>query len=153
MATALDIFRLMMRDEIAPELRRMGFKGSGQSFILPSETHWVLLGFQKSRVSNAEFVLFTVNVTAVSKRTWIEARSERSYLSERPSPSSNYGPWAWQSRIGQLLPDRQDKWWTVDIRASMESVKVEVLEEVLDAIRTYALPAIEQQVAQEPRGG
>jgi hypothetical protein len=52
-----------------------------------------------------------------------------------------------------LLPDRQDKWWTVDIRASMESVKVEVLEEVLDGIRTYALPAIEQQVAQEAREG
>jgi hypothetical protein len=149
MHTALDIFRLMMRDEIAPELRRMGFKGSGQSFILPSETHWVLLGFQKSRVSYAEFVLFTVNVTAVSKRAWVEARSERSYLSERPSPNSNYGPWAWQQRIGHLLPDRQDKWWTIDTRASAESVRIEVL----DAIRTYALTAIEQQMAQEPREG
>jgi hypothetical protein len=32
MATALDIFRLIIRDEIGPSLRRMGFKGSGQSF-------------------------------------------------------------------------------------------------------------------------
>jgi hypothetical protein len=116
---------------------------------LPSETHWVLLGFQKSRASNAELVLFTVNVTAVSKRAWIEARSERSYVPEQPSANMMYGPWAWQQRIGHLLPDRQDKWWTVDTRASMESVKVEVL----DAIRTYALPAIEQQVAQEPGEG
>jgi hypothetical protein len=152
MDTALDIFRVMMRDEIAPELRRMGFKGSGQSFILPSETHWVLLGFQKSSVSNAEFVRFTVNVTAVSKRTWIEARSERSYVPERPSANSNYGPWAWQPRIGHLLPGMHDKWWTIDVRdtrASAESVRIEVL----DAIRTYALPAIEQQVAQEPGEG
>jgi len=41
----------------------------------------------------------------------------------------------------------QDKWWTIDTRASAESVRIEVLE----AIRVYALPAIEQQVAQEPR--
>jgi hypothetical protein len=39
METALDIFRVMMREEIAAELRRMGFKGSGQSFTLPLETH------------------------------------------------------------------------------------------------------------------
>lgn len=56
-------------------------------------------------------------------------------------------------RIGHLLPDRQDKWWTIDTRASMESVKVEVLDAVLDAIRTYALPAIEQQVAEKPQEG
>ncbi len=149
METALDIFRVMMREEIGPELRQMGFKGSGQSFTLPSETHWVLLGFQKSRASNAKDVRFTVNVTAVSKRAWVEARSERSYLPERPSANSRYGPFAWQLRIGHLLLDRQDKWWTVDTRASMESLKVEVL----DAIRTYALPAIEQQVAQESREG
>lgn len=149
METALDIFPLMMREEIAPELRQMGFKGSGQSFTLPSETHWVLLGFQKSRASNAKDVLFTVNVTVVSKRAWVEARSDRSYVPERPSANIFYGPFAWQRRIGDLLPDRQDRWWTVDTRVSMESVKVEVV----DAIRTYALPAIERQVAQKPGEG
>jgi Domain of unknown function (DUF4304) len=147
--TALDIFRLMIRDEIAPELRRMGFKGSGQSFILPSEVHWVLLGFQKSKASNAKAVRFTVNVTAVSKRAWIEARSEHSYLSERPSANISYGPFAWQRRIGQLLPHSQDKWWTVVTSVSTELVRVEVL----DAIRIYALPAIEQQLAHGPGEG
>jgi hypothetical protein len=42
METALDIFWVMIREKIAPELRRMGFEGSGQSFTLPSETYWVL---------------------------------------------------------------------------------------------------------------
>jgi hypothetical protein len=88
MATALDIFRLMMREEIAPGIRRMGFKGSGQSFILPSETHWVLLGFQKSTTSNANAVRFTVNVTAASRRAWTQARSEHSYLGERRARTS-----------------------------------------------------------------
>jgi hypothetical protein len=104
METALDIFRLMMREEIAPGIRRMGFKGSGQSFISPSETHWVLLGFQKSTTSNANAVRFTVNVTAASKRAWTQARSEHSYLGERPSANISYGDFAWQRRIGQLIP-------------------------------------------------
>jgi hypothetical protein len=149
METALDIFRLMMRGEIAPELRQMGFKGSGQSFTLPSETHWVLLGFQKSMASNAKAVRFTVNETAASKRAWLEARSVRSYLPERPSANISYGAFAWQRRIGRLLPDTQDKWWTVAPRASTERVKVEVL----DATRIYALPAIEEQLTPEPGEG
>ena len=104
MATALDIFRLMMREEIAPGIRRMGFKGSGQSFILPSETHWVLLGFQKSTTSNANAVRFTVNVTAASRRAWTQARSEHSYLGGAPSANISYGDFAWERRIGQLIP-------------------------------------------------
>jgi Domain of unknown function (DUF4304) len=56
----------------------MGFKGSGQSFTLPSKTHWVLLGFQKSMTSNAKAVRFTVNLTAASKQAW--SRTARSLL-------------------------------------------------------------------------
>jgi hypothetical protein len=46
-------------------------------------------------------------------------------------------------------PRQQDKWWTIDTPASAESVRMEVL----DAIRAYALPAMEQQLPQEPREG
>jgi Domain of unknown function (DUF4304) len=147
--TALDIFRKMMREQIAPEPRRMGFKGSGQSFTLPSKTHWVLLGFQKSMTSNAKAVRFTVNLTAASKQAWVHARRDHSYLGEHPGANISYGDFAWQRRIGQLLPDGRDTWWTVATRASVESVRVEVL----NAIRTYALPAIEQQLAEHPREG
>jgi Domain of unknown function (DUF4304) len=149
MATALDVFRLMMRDEIAPRLRRMGFKGSGQSFTLPSESHWVLVGFQKSTYSNADAVRFTINVTVVSKRRWREAQGEHSYLSDRPSANISYGGFAWQRRIGQLVPDVGDKWWTVWTGRPTGSVSAEVL----DAIRVYAVPAIDRQLASEPGEG
>jgi hypothetical protein len=52
----------MLRDEIAPELRAAGFKGSRQSFDLPSESHWAVLGFQKSAWSDRQRVTFTVNL-------------------------------------------------------------------------------------------
>jgi Domain of unknown function (DUF4304) len=127
----------------------MGFKGSGQSFTLPSESHWVLVGFQKSTYSNADAVRFTINVTVVSKRRWRKAQGEHSYLSDRPSANISYGGFAWQRRIGQLVPDVEDKWWTVGTGRPTGSVSVEVL----DAIRVYAVPAIDRQLASEPGEG
>jgi hypothetical protein len=100
-------------------------------------------------------VRFTVNVTAVSKRTWAEVRALHEDLPDRPSANvfyttpglKFYGFDVWQTRIGLLHPDSRDTWWTVTTRWSVRRVKVEVLE----AIRKYALPAIEQHMAQDLR--
>jgi hypothetical protein len=140
--SAIETFRSMMWEGIAPELRRIGFKGSGQSFSLPSDENWVLLGFQKMMSSNSQAVRFTVNVTAFPKQAWAEERQARDFLPERPSPNTWYGYNLWQRRIGHLLPDRQDHWWLVTPGRSTESVA----GEVLDAIHTYVLPAIEAQL-------
>lgn len=142
MASALDLFRTMMREQVGPELRRMGFKGSGQSFSIPSDRHWVVLGFQKSRTSSSDSVGFTVNVTVASKSAWAEARSDVSYLPVRPSANTRYGPPAWQERIGRLLPDRQDRWWTLTRNSSTTPMAADVVR----AIRDYAMPAIRQQL-------
>jgi len=142
MGSALDRFRTMIREHVAPELRRMGFRGSGQSFMLPSEDHWVLLGFQKSRSSSAEAVRFTVNITVVSKQEWAQAREHASYLPERPTPNTSYGTFTRWKRIGRLLPDGWDRWWTLSSGSSTASIAAEVL----DTIRIYALPAIHQQL-------
>ena len=65
--TAQEAFVKMMKEEIAPALRRLGFKGSGQRYELPSPTHWALLGFQKSAYSDSPEVRFTVNVTIAGR--------------------------------------------------------------------------------------
>lgn len=112
----------------------------------------MLLGFQKSTANTARAVLFTINVTAVSKRTWAEVRALHAYLPDRPSANVFYtapgykvhGFDVWQTRIGLLRPDRRDTWWTVTTRWSIRRVRLEVLE----AIRKCALPAIEKQLAQ-----
>src|SRR5439155_1336209 len=56
--TAQEAFTMMVKDEIAPALRELGFKGSGQRFTLPSETHWALLGLQKFTWSDRDRVDF-----------------------------------------------------------------------------------------------
>jgi hypothetical protein len=57
----------MIREHVAPALREMGFKGSGQNYSLPSETHWVSLWFQKSAYSDALRIRFTVHLLVVGK--------------------------------------------------------------------------------------
>ncbi len=114
MATAQERFTAMLRDEVAPRLRAMGFKGSGQNFALPSESHWSLLGFQRSAFSDKDKVAFTINLTVVGRRNWEEG-SRRAWPTQPPrTPGANWGlpPMLeqmfggayWHSRIGLLMP-------------------------------------------------
>jgi hypothetical protein len=49
METAQNTFKRMMREQVAPKLRVLGFKGSGQKFVLASDSHWALLGSNARR--------------------------------------------------------------------------------------------------------
>ncbi|MFE4409798.1 DUF4304 domain-containing protein [Streptomyces sp. NPDC056821] len=136
--TAQEVFASMMRAQVAPGLRALGFKGSGQIFELPHPSSWALLGFQKSAYNTAGHVEFTVNVTVAGKAAWAEARERQPHLPARPSPNVVYGPAAWHSRIGRLLPTARDTWWTI----SPKSDQSRVARDVMTAITDYALPAI-----------
>jgi hypothetical protein len=137
-STAQETFHEMMKTQVAPRVRALGFKGSGQNYELPSPDHWVLLGFQKSVWSDASALRFTVNVLVVSRAAWESARTERAYLPARPTANRLWGDFAWQRRIGTLLPGRQDLWWEVEPGRPTE----ELVDEVLSAIADFVLPAI-----------
>ncbi len=135
--TAKDAYTSLMRDRIAPALHEEGFRGSGQVFTLPSESHFVLLGFLRRRVSDRQRVLFTVNVSAIDRDAWMTATAEKPALGERPDANTFYGTWAEQSRIGRLLPGAEgDKWWEVTPAASLDPLA----DDVLGALTSYALP-------------
>ncbi|GAA3443351.1 DUF4304 domain-containing protein [Planomonospora venezuelensis] len=130
----------MLRDEIAPPLRELGFVGSGQVYRLPDDRHWALLGFQRSTGSTWELLRFTVNLSVVPKELW-EQRRSAGRLPPRPAPSTYYGPWTWWSRIGKLLPDGGDHWW--DVGPAPDPA---VASDVLAGVRDFALPALERRL-------
>jgi uncharacterized protein DUF4304 len=145
----------MLRDRIAPGLRELGFRGSGQNFSLPSETHWALLGFQRSAWSDSRHLKFTVNATVVRRTSWQKGYEEFSYISEHPSASLGLiGTTAeaiegyWWTRIGQLMPGGKDHWW--DIGANVDLP--ELADEVVTSIRDFMLPAMRQQMSIDPTG-
>lgn len=143
MATAQDRFSSMVRDLVSPELRRMGFKGSGGRYELPSTTHWIVVGFQASQFSSADSMRFTVNCQVVRRDTWEEFRKERPYIGPKPKPNTVAGNFVWWTRIGSLMPPGEDQWWTLTAHDDIKAIA----EDVLAAITQFVLPAIEREVS------
>ncbi len=143
--TAQELFSTAMKESFAPALRSAGMRGSGGSFSLPSDTHYALLGFQKSQFSDASDVRFTVNVKVVAKETWERMRESRPYFPAKPAPNTGYGTFEWHHRIGNLLSGGEDRWWHLrpghDNRAT--------IAEVVDVLTTTAVPALRRQL--QPR--
>jgi hypothetical protein len=134
----------MLRDRVAPALRAEGMKGSGSEYSIPSPSHWVLLGFQRSRGSTASIVEFTVNCKVVRKDVWATAYAERPYIGVRPKPNSFAGSFEWWRRIGRLMPVQQDKWWSLPATGDTEAIAADVLA----AISAYALPEMRRRLTE-----
>ncbi len=58
------------------------------------------------------------------------------YLGKRPRPSTHYGTWADQVRIGSLTSGGEDKWWRLVRGAEVDPVRDDALADLL----TYGVP-------------
>lgn len=151
MEDAQAVFRVWTRDALAPALRGMGFRGSGQVFALPDEECWALLGVQKSTSSSSERVTFTINFSVANRHLWDELREWQHYwLGARPS-ANVLSPGQMMRRIGALLPEPEDKWWPVAATASPAELAA-LLEEVESVVRDYGLPALRSMIEANSSG-
>lgn len=91
--TAPDAFKRLLRDVVAPELRRQGLKGSGQAYILPDGVYWAQVGFQKSTSSNRDLVKFTINLKVTNKEWWDQQRRDHSPVKDTPPPGVDRKSW------------------------------------------------------------
>jgi uncharacterized protein DUF4304 len=141
LVTAQEAFTKMLKQEVAPALRRLGFKGSGQRYELPSDTHWAIIGFQKFTWSDQERVEFTLNITVAGKDEWAHAREKRPYLSAKPSANTRGGV-GWEQRISDLMSENEERRRAVTADRPTEPVA----GEVVGAIRDFAIPAIRKRI-------
>jgi hypothetical protein len=132
----------MVKTQLAPRLRDLGFKGSGRNYDLQCPDHWALLGLQSSRWNDASEVSFTVNLLVVSREAWEREVVERPFIGPKPTANEHPGVFAWTKRLGTLMPEGEDKWWPVSAGKNTS----EVVQEVLEAIELYGLPAIARAV-------
>lgn len=142
MLTAQQALKEMLKKQVSPALRREGLRGSGGNYVMPSESHWVLIGFQRSTSSDASAVKFTVNCKVVRRDVWSHMQEERPYIGTTPSANIGAGSFEWYRRIGELMPEADDKWWW--LRSEDDSALIAT--EVLEAIRTHALPVLRAEV-------
>ncbi|GAB3927919.1 hypothetical protein GCM10029976_024830 [Kribbella albertanoniae] len=136
------LYATLVKETLSPALRAAGFKGSAGKYSLPSSDCWALLGFQKASGSTAAEVRFTINLQVVNKSAWTAARHERPHLPERPAASICYGkPTSWV-RIGNLTPERADKWWCLSARTDLAELGKDVVHDITE----YALPWFRHQL-------
>lgn len=135
--TAQDLFREMLRTEIGPLLRDLGFVGSRQAFRLPTPSGYALLGFQKSTTSTRESVKFTVNLRVYTEDEWDYVGSPGT----EPSPNMGYLA-GWEERIGNVLPARADRWWTLTT-----TTRDAVVADLRSALQEHAVPALKERAA------
>jgi len=125
-STAQDSFSGAVREVLRPRMAALGFIGSGTTFTMPSDTHFAVIGLQKSQFSDRRSLKFTANVTVVPKDVWAALRASKPHLPARPAPNTFYGTEVWQRRIGKLLPTGEDKWWSITSDADADVAAVEV---------------------------
>jgi hypothetical protein len=141
--TAQEVYAQLMKDRIAPLLRTNGLIGSGGRFSLKSETHWALLGFQKSAYSDRSEVRFTVNVLVVRRDEWNELVVREPHHGPNPTPTITYPAPVRNERIGQLTEDRADKWWRINPGQDLGLLMSDLQSDLLES----ALPWMRQQIA------
>lgn len=140
-------YRTFFREWIAPALRDLGLRGSGNTFVLPHDQVWALIGFQADwRPAWDGIVSFTMNLTVANKAAWDQVRLQKLYYPAVPSANNSNGmeP-AEVIRIGHLIPVSDslwDRWWTIGPRSSPDRIA----EEVVAATRDHALPWLRSRI-------
>ena len=114
----------MILAAIADALRPAGFRKNGSKFTRNLGDVIHLISLQSSTSSTAASLQATANLAV-----WV------------PALADNEGPpdmWSshWRERIGQLMPDRSDRWWTV----TNEKEAAVAASEIREAIQMYVLP-------------
>jgi hypothetical protein len=135
---ARDKFAAMLKERVAPALREMGFKGSGQHYHQPVPGHYALLGFQKMRFGTRHDVRFTINLLACAYDEWTALVESNPHYGPKPLLGAHYEEPVWSERVGFLMPEPHDHWWHV-----LDDTDTEALgDEVVAVLREYGVPAL-----------
>src|SRR5690242_20475784 len=113
-------------------LKPSGFRKNGSTFFKECGDDVVLeVNLQKSTSSTRTDLRATVNLRVYS-RTLTRAMG---YPMDYPADPHRH----WEARIGQLMPEQRDRWWTVQT----EQTAVQAGEEIAEALSCFGLPALD----------
>jgi len=140
--TAQDAYKALLRTRIAPGLRTMGFKGSGNSFSMVRGDYGVGVNFQKNKWSTRDSVTFDVNLSVVHQANNESFEREnvvaRRLGKEIEVPTSGN----FFTRLSKLGQPKENFPWAVTRGGSNDEVALDVL----DAIRVHFLPKVEEEL-------
>ncbi|WP_082938540.1 DUF4304 domain-containing protein [Mitsuaria sp. 7] len=124
------------KKSLAEALAPLGFLLHGNSLSREKNGVRILIELQRdAKYGTKEALRFTLNVGLMSR----VLQDFDNIGVETPTVIPESDLWHWRSRLGQLLPDRTDRWWEISDDDSEKSVR----EEVVDGILAYGLPKLE----------
>ena len=125
-------FSKLIKECLKPLLNESDFKGRNNTFISKKDDVWSLINFQKSRKSSATEIIFTVNVGIASSALF----DFYAKVVKQPTIEDCH----YRQRIGFLLPQHSDKWWTINSDTNMETL----CEDLKKCLSEYVFIEIEK---------
>jgi Domain of unknown function (DUF4304) len=139
--TAQMVFKIMLRDQIAPALRKMGFKGSGNNYEMFRDEYRVLIQLQRSKFSTRDSVPFDANVSVVHPAT-IELFSKENERARQQGKELEIGG-GYSNRLNNLAGRNAYGFpWIVTPDEPSEPVA----DDFIECVRRYFLPVIEDEI-------
>lgn len=127
-------FNKLVKECVRPLLNEHGFKRRGNSFVSKKNDIWFLINFQKSRKSSVDEVVFTINLGIASSVLFNFFSKEI----KQPTIEDCH----FRQRIGFLLAQRGDKWWTInsdtEINKLCDELKSCLIEHALTELENYS---------------
>ena len=115
MKPSSELFNHLIK-KVEPLIKGEGFSKRGTVFYSKNSGNWEIIEFQKSQSGDVDTVAFTINLAIASIKLMKFFDPDRQMtLPERDERH-------WDKRIGLLLPSREDKWWVLSNKNSMDEV-------------------------------
>ena len=139
MSSAAELLFQRLLRSLRPSMAASGFRPRSQNFLCETPECWGVINFQKSRYSPVNEKSFTINLAIASKRI-LEYQGKPT-----SAPPPSYACHWVETRIGTLMHDHKDKWWTLSNEASYASVESEVKQ----ALSDLAIPLIKPHLTEQ----
>ena len=128
---------LKVVDRTANRLHPFGFTRWGLVMRLMAEGNAAIVSFQKSIYADADQLEFTINLSIVCGRLWTQEA--------RPLSLAREVDGHLQERIGFLLDEPDDVWWSIEPGTDGDRLA----DEVSDLVATSAVPYLRQYLTTE----
>lgn len=133
------VFDEMLSSVVFPPLRREGFNKVRRAYYYLFAGNWGIIDFQHSNKSDSNHITFTINVGIASRRIL-------HFLGQvKHDKKPDIWDTQWRVRIGHLMPENVDTWWTLDHDTDVDALSRTILHSVVN----YSVPAIHRFIRDE----
>lgn len=144
-------FAELLRAQLSPAFRAMGFKGSGLKYAIDDPNNWVKLTIIKSRGNEADDVQFWVKVVVISRKAW--AAVLKKFPEQGPEPSASIDETdfgltkkvAFTKSLGELMGKTNDQGFLIMTDFPASEIDA-IATEIIDGVKNFALPAITKRL-------